>query len=137
MKTKYTCPHCGSDNIEAQAWVKLNDPTQYDLIDPSEVEFYFCGDCGKRGLPIEQPCDDTCSVYILSGRDAIQAVDGGNIDGFPWESDTSIWDITTRTFYTAAEALAYSTALNDFYDVNDNFYMLTQQQAEKIWTLTK
>ena len=57
MKIYYTCSECGSDKIQAKAWVSLNDITDIDFSlsestsENENSEDYWCKSCEEHCIP--------------------------------------------------------------------------------------
>lgn len=47
MKTHYVCVNCNSEEVQAKAWVSLNDNTDIDfsLSESGDEEDYWCNNC--------------------------------------------------------------------------------------------
>lgn len=50
MKTCYICTECGSDKVQAKAWISLNDKTDIDFstLESGGSEDYWCKDCEEH-----------------------------------------------------------------------------------------
>jgi hypothetical protein len=55
MNDIYVCRHCGNEDIEERAWVKVNDHNSYRGCDENSLG-YWCPNCGAyyEGFPMEQ-----------------------------------------------------------------------------------
>lgn len=50
MIIRYYCRGCGSENVYADAWVGLNDPT--DVLGPYDT--FYCMGCGDQDASIDE-----------------------------------------------------------------------------------
>ncbi len=70
-KTLYTCPICGSPNVQGKYWVNLNNP-EIKNIEAIENEDFWCDDCENYIDSVnvtEAPKDAKVIGYQVVGRD--------------------------------------------------------------------
>lgn len=58
MKTIQVCTHCGSANIQQDAWVHLNEPTDIQAFDD-----LYCEDCESSCKTKEVEVPDDFDIY--------------------------------------------------------------------------
>ena len=64
---RYRCSVCGSDEVEAEAWVQLNSGT---FVEWFETAYYWCPTCAKHR---ENPCQVNAEEFCVMHEQAFSA----------------------------------------------------------------
>ena len=77
MLTRNVCPECGSDCIQAESWVSLNDDLVLDFVESTDN---YCGGC-------EEHVRGCCEVDVATGECVVCGLYGDDEHSEAWKQE--------------------------------------------------